>query len=397
MLRVMFVTASLSHGGAERSSITLMNRLSDRGHECHAVHVKAAAEQLGRLRIRGEGTVRSLNVTRRFEARAVADLAAHISRIKPSVIVAVNPYALMYAWLALRVARVRARLVVAYHSNRLLDAKEWVQMLLYRLFFWTSDCAVFVCEKQRQYWLRKGVLSQRNVVIYNGVDTEEFRDSWSPEERRRFRASLGFSDEDFVVGISALLRPEKNHLQLVEAIALLRSRGVAARALMIGDGPMRAAIEARARSLAVGGDVVITGFQQDVRPHLAASDAVALCSFTEAFSVAAIEAMAMGRPVVHSDVGGASEMIMPGQNGLLFPAGNTALLVDKLAILANRAASSEMGRAARTVATRLFSEETMVDRYEQTLRHLCKQLSGEAVRPDHHNHAKSTWSDPTIP
>jgi glycosyltransferase involved in cell wall biosynthesis len=301
----------------------------------------------------------------------LADFAAHISRIRPTAIVAANPYALMYSSLALRLSRLRAALVVTYHSNRLLGAKEWVQMILYRLFFWTADCSIFVCEKQKRYWLRHGVFSRRNKVIYNGVDTEEFCDKWNPGERRMLRSALGFRDADYVIGMLALLRPEKNHMQMVEAIAMLREMKIPARALMIGDGEMRGAIEARARELNVGSDVVITGLQREVRPYIAACDAVALCSYTEAFSLAAIEAMALGRPVVHTDVGGAAEMIVPGRNGFLFPVGDTKAFVDKLVILADRTISARMGHEARATVEARFSEKAMVDRYEQALLDLC--------------------------
>jgi len=371
MLRVMSVTTSLTHGGAERHAIAVMNRLAERGHECHAVYIKNSTDQLDRIRLGGRGTIRCLNAARYFDGRALAEFAAHISRVRPSVIVAANPYALMYSWLALRLSRLRVPLVATYHSNRLLGLKEQLQMVLYRLFFWTADCLVFVCEKQRRYWLRRGVFSRRNEVIYNGVDTDEFCDKWNHEERGKLRSALGFSDADYVVGIAANLRPEKNLVQLVDAIAMLRTRGVPARALMIGDGEMRGAIEARARELNIESDVVITGFQQDVRPYVAACDAIALCSFTEAFSVAAIEAMALCKPVVHSDVGGAAEMIVPGRNGFLFSVGDTGALVDRLAILADREVSRRMGHDARATVEALFSEKTMVDRYEQTLLELC--------------------------
>src|SRR6185503_18671402 len=171
-------------------------------------------------------------------------------------------------------------------------------------------------------------------------------------------------------------RPEKNHVQLVDAVAMLRKMGIPARALMIGDGETRGAVETRARELHVQDDVVITGLQQDVRPHVAACDAVALCSFTEAFSLAAIEAMALGRAVVHSDVGGAAEMIVPGRNGFLFPVSDTAAFVDRLAILSDRAVSGRMGREARATVEARFSEKTMVDRYEQTLLELHAVRSG---------------------
>src|SRR5262249_14701417 len=150
-------------------------------------------------------------------------------------------------------------------------------------------------------------------------DTEQFSERWNAEARADKRAAIGCRDGDgggdFVVGLSAVLRPEKNPLQLVDAVANLRARGVPARALFMGDGEMRAPLEARARERGIGAEVFVTGLQQDVRPWLAACDALVLCSFTEAFSLAAIEAMALGKPVVHADVGGAAEMIVPGWNG----------------------------------------------------------------------------------
>ena len=377
MLRAIFVTVSLYPAGAERHAVSVMNGLAARGHECHVVHVKDENPSLIDLvRLGEKGTVRCLDAVRYLDRRALADFAAHIARISPSVIVAANPYSLMYSWLALRLSRLRVPLVVTYHSNRLLGAKEQLQMVLYRLFFWAADCSVFVCEKQRRRWLGRAVFSRRNEVIYNGVDTEAFCDKTSPEERARLRSALGFSKEDYVIGISARLRPEKNHVQLVEAVAMLRNTGIPARALMIGDGDLREAIESRARELNVEHDVVITGFQQDVRPYIAVCNAVVLCSHTEAFSLAAIEAMAMSKPVVHSDVGGAAEMIRPGEDGFLFPVGDTRALVDKLAILADRMVSTRMGRAARTAVEGRFSETSMVSRYEQLLLDLCPHPLG---------------------
>jgi glycosyltransferase involved in cell wall biosynthesis len=284
------------------------------------------------------------------------------------VVVAANQYALMYASLAQRWAGLKAPLMVTFHTTRLLNVKQHLQMLAYRPLFWAADCVVFVCEAQRRYWTRRRVHGRRNEVIYNGVDTEQFRNTWGADERRALRGALGFSDGDLVTGICAVLRPEKNHLQLVEAIAMLRRRAIPAKALLIGDGEMRGAIEARARAAGVEKDVVITGFQQEVQPFVAACDALALCSTSiETFSLAALEAMALGRPVVHSKVGGAAEMIRPGDNGFLFPVGDTHALVERLAQLADAGLRSRMGRNAREVVETRFSEAAMVDRYEATL------------------------------
>jgi glycosyltransferase involved in cell wall biosynthesis len=81
--------------------------------------------------------------------------------------------------------------------------------------------------------------------------------------------------------------------------------------------------------------------------------------------------MALSRPIVHSDVGGAAEMIFPGRNGYLFPVGDTAALVERLAILADGAVARRMGQSARELVESRFSEKTMVDRYEKVLLELC--------------------------
>jgi L-malate glycosyltransferase len=363
-VRLLFVTGSLVHGGAERHTIALANRLAERGHECHAAYVKNDPSQLERLR--GAASVQCLHAARYMDLGSLRQLVSSMARLRPTTVIAVNAYAMLYASAALRWSGVPAPLTVTWHSTLVQGAKERLKMLFYRPLFWSADCLVFVCEAQRRHWLARMVSARRNEVIYNGVDTGH----WQPlgaEERRRLRAALGFTEDDYVIGLSAVLRPEKNHLQLVEAIAALRRRGVRARALLIGDGPMRAAIEQRARSLGVVADIVITGFQQEVRPFVAACDTMTLTSFTEAFSLAGIEAMALGKPVVHSEVGGAAEMIRPGRNGFLYPVGDTGALVERLATLADPAMRARMGARGREAAEAQFSESAMVDHYEKLL------------------------------
>jgi glycosyltransferase involved in cell wall biosynthesis len=266
---------------------------------------------------------------------------------------------------------------VTFHSTLLPDPKEWLQMLYYRPLFWGADCLVFICKAQQRYWARRLLAARRTEIIYNGVDLAH----WQPlsERDRRFkRTELGFTADDFVIGMCAVFRPEKNHLQLVEAVAALRKQGIPARALLIGDGDLRPVIEARARALGVAHALVISGFQNDVRPFIAAADVAVLCSTSvETLSLAALEAMALGRPMVLSDIGGAAEMVAPGVNGYLFPAGDTAALIHKLSLLADRSHRLPMGRSARERVETVFSEEEMINRYEQTLQQLC----GSSLQP----------------
>ncbi len=371
MTRLMFVTGSLAFGGAERHSITLMNRLGERGYDCHAVYVKSAASQRDRMRLRDGATVKCLDAARYFDRRAIADFAIHIARVKPSVIIAANPYALMYARLALSRSAERIPLLVTFHSTLMPNIKEWLQMLYYRPFFWTADCLVYVCETQRRHWARRLLGARRVRMIHNGVDVAHWRPH-SADERATMRESLGFGEDDLVIAMCAVFRPEKNHLQLIEAIAALRRRGIAARALLIGDGELRATIEAHALQLGVSDALAITGFQQDVRPYIGAADVVVLCSTTvETFSLAALESMALARPIVLSQTGGAAEMVVPGYNGYLFPIGDTGALVDRLASLADAGVRTAMGRHSRQLVEARFSESAMIERYENTLLELC--------------------------
>jgi glycosyltransferase involved in cell wall biosynthesis len=380
-MRLLFVTGSLVHGGAERHTITLSNRLAERGHECHAVYVKDDPSQLARLR--GAASVHCLDARRYLDFGALRGFASLVRRLEPSVVLAANPYALMYAALALRAAASRAPLAVTFHTTLVAGAREQLKMLWYRPFFWRSDCTVFVAERQRRHWRRRQVFGRRNLVIYNGVDLEHWQ-PLSADSRAALRSALGFEKNELVVALCAELRPEKNPVQLVDALARLRGRGLAARALLVGDGEMRPAVEARARELGVAAAVTITGLQSDVRPFLAASDVLAVPSRTEALSLAAIEAMACGVPVVHSDVGGAAEIVYPGENGFLFRPGDGDALARRLAELADPALRSRMGRHARDTVAARFGERAMVERYETLLLELetaRRRKHGELRKP----------------
>ena len=370
-MRIALITGSLVHGGAERQSITLANRLAERGHECHAIYVKNDPSQLSRLHLAPPSSVRCLHAARYFDVRALSHLHAQLGRLAPQAILATNPYALMYA----SAANPGVPLLVTLHSTYIRTLKEQLQMVAYRPFFWSAACAVFVCERQRRHWLSRGLFGRRNRVIYNGVDLEHWQPPQDEMRAGQLRRALGFGERDYVIGLSAVLRPEKNPVQLVAAVAELCKRGLPARALFIGDGPERAKVESVARKLRVEDRVVISGLQEDVRPFLSACDVVALTSFTEAFSLAAIEAMALGRPVVHPEVGGAAEMIHSGQDGWLFPVGDTATLVERLAVLADPVVRARMGENARASVASRFSEHAMVTRYEELLFEICATRS----------------------
>jgi len=145
--------------------------------------------------------------------------------------------------------------------------------------------------------------SARCRTIPNGVDTERFRPI-DMDTRRQRRASLGFGDAHCVIGCVASFTPVKQHAILIGAFAQVYARDSDARLLLIGDGPLRAAIESQIRELQLGDAVRLLGARGDIEDILPALDIFALASSTEGMSNAILEAQACGVGVVATRVGG---------------------------------------------------------------------------------------------
>jgi colanic acid/amylovoran biosynthesis glycosyltransferase len=151
----------------------------------------------------------------------------------------------------------------------------------------------------------------------------------------------------------------KGQLLLIEAAALLRSKGVRLDLVLAGDGPLRTEIESAVKRLGLGSSVRITGWisSQDVRREILAARALVLPSFAEGLPVVIMEAMTLRRPVLSTFVGGIPELVRGGENGWLIPAGSLQELADAMADCLARPESDirRMGEAAFDRATRFHS------------------------------------------
>lgn len=368
---VILLVAVLGFGGAERHMVTLANRLSER-FDIVVVYIKRDESLLYELQVRGLKDVQCLDVKRGVELKAVRELAALVDRHGTDIVLCANTFPLLYAQLARALVRRPFQVVEVYHGTVIDSARERLAMaLLYRGLARLSSALVFVCDAQRQYWTRRGLRSRFVCRIYNGVDTARFDPERYVASAEATRARYGFDAKHRVLGICAVLRPEKAHGDLLRALALARARGCDWKLLVIGDGPMRGAIERQIDKLGLREQVRITGYLRDVRAEIAACDAIALVSTAvETFSIAALEAMAMGKPMIMSDIGGAREQVVPGENGWLFPAGDVAALAECLKQATDRAALATLGRAARERTARLFSIDAMIDEYSRLLQSL---------------------------
>jgi glycosyltransferase involved in cell wall biosynthesis len=264
------------------------------------------------------------------------------------------------------------RLVEVFHTTTLSTFKQKLQMRAHYPLFARSDLLVYVCNTQREFWHRQHLPARSDAVVYNGIDARRFIDTASAAEKLAMRRSLGFAEHDYVLGLCAVFRPEKAHVDLLEATAALRERGIPAKAVLIGDGPHRAAIEAAIERLRLEQHVRITGYVSDVRPYVAICDVMTLVSHAiETFSIAALECMAMGKPVVMSRVGGAEELVRDGEWGRLYPAGDVQALTQHLAELAQAELRARYGAAAQANVRERFTQERMTQDFTACLLRVC--------------------------
>ena len=167
--------------------------------------------------------------------------------------------------------------------------------------------------------------------------------------RARARARLGIAPDAFVVARVARCFPDKGVGDVVEAAARVLARAPAARFLVVGDGDELPRLKARAGELGIAGAVIFTGFEPNLPEALAATDVLTLTSRTDELSLATLEALAAGKPVVAYENGAlVREAVTPGVNGLLLPPRDVPGLADALLSLwARPEARLAMGHASR--------------------------------------------------
>lgn len=367
-MHCQFILNTLGRGGAETQTVGLANALLALGHRCDVVALKRLPPRYGEELVpNADAAVFWCDAKGFIDLGALRRLATLIRDRRADVLVAVNEYSMMYAHLARRLAGRRLPVVVTFHTTLVPTLKERVKNRCQRIFFGLSDMLVYISECQAAYWRSRGVRAKSECVIHNGVDIDWFSTEQAEMMCGAARRQMALDDSEYVIGLCGRFWPEKNHAQLVDAVVQLREEGVPVKAVLVGGGPNQNAVREYARARGVSDAVIFAGEQKDVRPYIAAFDVGVLCSTMETFSVAALEIMAMGRPVVLSELGGASEMVIEGENGFLFPIGDTKAFVGHLRSLYDNTRRSMMGKKARQIVVERFSHGEMIRSYCEVL------------------------------
>lgn len=360
MRKILLVIGQLGFGGAERQLLYLLQRL-DRRRFDPLLCVLAPGEMMPGFQSLGLPIVVLKRYLPRYDVLPLLGLLALTRRWRPDLIHSFMTLANFFGLVTAKICRIP--LLVAERNVEPLPGADmkrfhhWIDCLA------ISRAAAVVANSRAGAVLAvttKGAPPEKVYIIPNGISTEPFDNLENPRAKRR---ELGLSPDRFTIGIiGSLVGKRKDHetfLRAMHSLAQRRSRSF--QIVCVGGGPKLAETRLLARQLGLAERTWFAGVRTDVPGILAALDLVVSSSQWEGMPNVIMEAMAAGKPVVATAVGGTPELVIPGETGFLVPPRDPEALAQACQkMMENPGQAVEMGRAGRSRIEKFFSIEKMV-------------------------------------
>lgn len=369
--RILHLIETVNPGGAELMMLNLIGALDRRRYTSHVVLIKHGWLE-ARLREMGV-PVTVLPLQRKLDwrfARAVARLA----RRRHFDLLHSHEFTMNgYAFLAGRLARKAT--VATVHGNLEYLAQKRRRQWFYWWIAGRSGPMVTVSEELKRRLSADFKLPvERLTVIHNGVALPAAEPDAA--RRRELRGELGLPADATLLGVIGRLHPVKGQDVLLAALPELRARFPRVHLGIVGQGLQQPFLAERVRELGLTDAVTFAGYRENIREYLGAFDLIVVPSRYEGLSLLLIEAMAAGRPIVATRVGGNPEAIADGVSGLLVPPDDPAALAAAAGrILGDPELAAGLGRAARARAEESFSIAAMLAAYDELYRRKMEQRS----------------------
>ncbi|MBI4550557.1 MAG: glycosyltransferase [Candidatus Omnitrophica bacterium] len=358
--KIVYLLPELKLGGTERHVLRLAFGLINRGHDAGIVCLfreGALAPEAAALRIPFE----CLNLPYRWDARTFWRLCRWMRARKPRILHTELFGFHFFAGLAAKLCRVP---LVISGRRELADWQKWRHVQLEKLGNRFVDRVVCCSEAVRRRTLdRESLAPAKAVTLYNGIEVADFVDAGRRDAVRR---ELGIPSQARVVGTVANFGREKGYPHLLEAASRILEKDPSVWFLLVGDGPLLEEMRKRAARIPLGRQILFTGFRSDIPELMAAMDLFALASVSEGFPNVLLEAMAAGKPIVATDVGGIPELIGADRDGLLVPPADAAALAEAVRkLLLDPARAGRLAENAKRTVLGRFTRESTVEQYEK--------------------------------
>lgn len=368
------LVSTLPTGGAERVTLSVLTGLDPDRFDCEIYFLKdpgTVGEQLLRRGVRGFPRL----WRHRCDPFVVPRLTRRIKDFRPHVFLILHCHrnAMFWGGLCAAFADAGARAIAVHHTGTMRTEKNFENI---DRWFLSGTRAIIALSESHARYLEEvdGVDPRKITIIENGIVPENYRRT-APATVEALRREFGFGPTDRVIIMVAGLRPEKAHESVIEAARLLTADGMAARFLLVGDGPRRSELEGMARERGVSERITFAGERRDVADLLHLASVLVLPSHprVETLPLSIMEAMAAGVPVVASRVGSIPDMIQDGVNGRMISPANARELANAIAeLLANPDLARRMAAAGERTVTEKYTLERMTFKYANLLETLAR-------------------------
>lgn len=345
-MKIMQLIPSFEIGGAETMCEGLCKQLTKMGHRVVAVSLSSSRTVITRRLEEAGVTVAYLDKGPGMDLGCVRRLKKLIVEEEPQVI-HTHLHALKYAALTFP----QVPIIHTVHNEAAKEVAPVDQKIAKYLFTHGKALPVALSSRiQESVSALYGLPPEAVPVVHNGIDLSRCME--------KTEYALHYPMRLIHVG---RFYPQKNHDAILEALAILKKRGIRAQVSFFGDGPRMGEIQAKAEKMELGKLVSFEGVCDNVFPHLSHGDAFILPSKWEGSPMTVIEAMGTGLPVVASDVGGLRDMVTSGEDGLLIAPTGEALAQAIETLAKNEDLREKLGKKAKISAQRFRVEQMALD------------------------------------
>jgi glycosyltransferase involved in cell wall biosynthesis len=367
-LRIAYFIDDLGRGGTQTWLTILVEGLHSLGYEQRVYCIRNITHPENVQTLQQWAKVTIIGEPRLWAIEGLIYLYKELKDWQPSIVQTLLPTSDMIGRSIGHIARV-PMIVSSIRTHNL--HKPWWQLFLDRQTARWAYRVIFNCREAIPFALaHEGVVEEQVVYIPNGTHTN--RQKQVPDVTS-LRAQLGIANQARVLGMVARLHPQKGHRDLLTAFSLVIKEIPGSVLLIIGDGPLRKALENEATRLGITSQVRFLGDRSDVADLLAVIDIYVHSSLFEGMPNAVMEAMSAVKPVIATRVDGTQELIIDQESGwLVEPANPTALAKQIVFALRHSKQAHRLGQVAATRIKNRFSAERMITAYHQLYQELVR-------------------------